>query len=81
MSQKEIVLHLYRSFLRASNKFSSYNFREYALRRVATGFRENKNKNESETKDLIKESMKDLEMVKRQSLINSMYSKNKLVVE
>ncbi|KAK5579780.1 hypothetical protein RB653_009467 [Dictyostelium firmibasis] len=81
MSQKSVVLHLYRSLVRESKKFSSYNFREYSLRRVSVGFRENKNKNDTETKDLIQDALKNLEMVKRQAFINSMYSTNKLVVE
>lgn len=37
---KEALLHLYSSTLRTSRAFSSYNFRQYFLRRTKTVFRE-----------------------------------------
>ncbi|KAF2075792.1 hypothetical protein CYY_002925 [Polysphondylium violaceum] len=76
------VLTLYRSLLRESYKFSSYNFREYSLRRITQGFRENKNIQDNEKlSQLYKEAQNDLQVIKRQAVINSMYSTQKLVVE
>eukprot|EP01132_Coremiostelium_polycephalum_P000898 gene898-1123_t len=81
MSQKQIVLHLFRSFKREANKFTSYNFKQYAHRRINAGFRENQSAQPDQVKELIVSSTKDLDMLKRQALINSLYSHNKLVVE
>eukprot|EP01133_Synstelium_polycarpum_P000404 gene404-477_t len=81
MSQKEIVLHLYRSMTREAGKFASYNFREYTKRRVALGFRENKGASPEAVKSLIAHSLNDMDMLKRQTLINSLYSQRKVVIE
>lgn len=37
---KEALLHLYSNTLRTSRAFSSYNFRQYFVRRTKTTFRE-----------------------------------------
>ncbi|KYQ90595.1 LYR motif-containing protein 4 [Tieghemostelium lacteum] len=80
MSNK--TLQLYRQLIRESKKFKSYNFKEYSIRRVSLGFRENKNvKNSEELDKLYKSAEENLQMLKRQTLINSMYAHNKLVVE
>ncbi|XP_030756657.1 LYR motif-containing protein 4 [Sitophilus oryzae] len=82
MSTKSKVLKLYKSLLRESEKFASYNFRLYAIDRVKYGFRENKNVNDTEIlRNKIAEAHKNLEIIKRQTLISQMYKTEKLVIE
>lgn len=76
------VLRLYKVLLRESSKFSSYNFREYALTRVKAAFRESKSVTDSGVIDSrIKEGYKNLDMVRRQVLIGNMFNSEKLVIE
>ncbi|DBA01570.1 TPA: hypothetical protein N0F65_011541 [Lagenidium giganteum] len=42
MPSKQQVLQLYRNMLRNASKFESYNYRNYALRRVKEEFHKNK---------------------------------------
>ncbi|GAM23658.1 hypothetical protein SAMD00019534_068330, partial [Acytostelium subglobosum LB1] len=80
-TQRQMILQLYRNMCREANKFSSYNFREYSKRRIAGGFRENKNATPDQTQSLITQSMNDFEMLKRQTTINSLYAHRKIVIE
>lgn len=50
-----------------------YNFRAYAQRRVAAGFRENMRAEPAEATELLAAAEPQLEMIRRQALINSMY--------
>lgn len=50
-----------------------YNFRAYAQRRVAAGFRENMHAAPAEAAELLASAEPQLEMIRRQALINSMY--------
>lgn len=83
--QKKEVLSIYRSLLRAARDLPAYNFREYALEKIRYEFRTNKSlqKDEITVNDFLTEARKNLEMIKRQSLIQKMYEENvkKLVVE
>ncbi|KAL9123881.1 MAG: hypothetical protein Q9217_006733 [Psora testacea] len=74
---------LYRSLLRQSSQFASYNFREYAKRRTQDAFRENHDKNleEREQQELIQKGLKDLQMMKRQTVVSQFFQLDKLVVE
>lgn len=68
--------------LKASNRFASYNFREYGLRRTREEFRKNKaEQNPTNVAAMMKSAKENLEMLERQSLINSLYSKQKSVLE
>uniref|UniRef100_A0A1B0CM77 Complex 1 LYR protein domain-containing protein n=1 Tax=Lutzomyia longipalpis TaxID=7200 RepID=A0A1B0CM77_LUTLO len=49
MSSKGKILSLYKLMLRESQKFTSYNYREYARRRIRDGFRDNKAVSDSQT--------------------------------
>ncbi|KAK9455625.1 hypothetical protein V1511DRAFT_450297, partial [Dipodascopsis uninucleata] len=78
----EAALSLYRSLLRTSKKFTSYNFREYALRRVRDGF--HSCKSESDPRSIeghLLEARNQLLIMKRQTTISEMYKFDKLVVE
>ncbi|XP_066258903.1 LYR motif-containing protein 4 [Euwallacea similis] len=82
MSGRNHILNLYKALLRESQKFASYNFRCYAVRRVRDAFRQNQRVSDPEgVKSLIEEALKSLEMVKRQASISQMYRADKLVIE
>jgi len=79
---RKAVLSLYRQLMRESNRFESYIYRKYALRRVRDAFRDNKNiSDESVIEDLIRDGQKNLALIKRQVIINELYKTDKLVIE
>ncbi|XP_061851645.1 LYR motif-containing protein 4 isoform X3 [Colius striatus] len=66
-SSRAQVLRLYRALLRESQRFSSYNYRTYAIRRIRDAFRENKNVKDSETiEELVNKAKANLEVIHRQ---------------
>ncbi|KAF5279667.1 hypothetical protein FQA39_LY18251 [Lamprigera yunnana] len=76
------ILSLYKSLMKESSKFSGYNYRNYAIRRVRDNFKLNKNvTDDSKVTDLVKEGFQNLEIIKRQVLIGNLYSTDKLVIE
>ncbi|CAI2187923.1 1767_t:CDS:1 [Funneliformis geosporum] len=76
------ILHLYRSLLRASQKFSSYNFKDYAYRKTKDTFRENQNETNSERIiQLVQKAEHELDLLRRQGYLNSLYTVDRLVVE
>ncbi|XP_060100172.1 LYR motif-containing protein 4 [Heteronotia binoei] len=76
------VLRLYRALLRESEKFTSYGYRTYAIRRIRDAFRENKNlKDSSKIEALVNSAKSNLEMIHRQVTIGQLYSAQKLVIE
>ncbi|XP_050510963.1 LYR motif-containing protein 4 [Diabrotica virgifera virgifera] len=80
MSRLE-VLKLYKTMLKESRKIPSYNFREYALRRVRDAFKENKSISNNQIGVLIEKAEKNLETIKRQAIIGQLYATDKLVIE
>jgi len=73
---------LFRSLLRQSNQFASYNFREYAKRRTKDAFREHKGElGEREAQDLIHKGLKELQAMRRQTVVSQFYQLDRLVVE
>ncbi|CEP15276.1 hypothetical protein [Parasitella parasitica] len=80
-SQK--VLSLYRDFIRHGSKFSSYNFRDYTLRRSRDAFRANMTETSPEKiGSFIAKAEQELAVVKRQAAISQMYTTGEhLVVE
>ncbi|KAK6330928.1 hypothetical protein TWF718_003123 [Orbilia javanica] len=76
------VRSLYRSLLRTSSQFATYNFREYAKRRTRDAFREHKNEtDERRVQELVQTGLKELSLLKRQTMISTFYQLDKLVVE
>ncbi|XP_074998728.1 LYR motif-containing protein 4 isoform X3 [Calonectris borealis] len=68
-SSRAQVLRLYRALLRESQRFSGYNYRTYAIRRIRDAFRENKNIKDSEKiEELVKKAKANLEVIHRQVL-------------
>lgn len=80
-SQK--VLSLYRNFIRHGHKFSSYNFRDYTIRRSRDAFKAHMNESSPEKiAEFIKVAEQELQVVKRQAAISQMYTTGEhLVVE
>ncbi|KAI9228905.1 MAG: hypothetical protein DHS80DRAFT_14826 [Piptocephalis tieghemiana] len=77
--------HIYRSLLRTANNYCAYNFRDHANRRIRRVFREklaplNDNPTASAA-SIVQWGQKELEALRRQVLINSMYQVDRLVVE
>ncbi|XP_012295758.3 LYR motif-containing protein 4 isoform X1 [Aotus nancymaae] len=66
-SSRAQVLDLYRAMLRESKRFSAYNYRTYAVRRIRDAFRENKNvKDPVEIQTLVNKAKRDLGIIRRQ---------------
>ncbi|XP_043575435.1 LYR motif-containing protein 4-like isoform X1 [Chiloscyllium plagiosum] len=63
------VLSLYRRMLKESKKFTTYNYRTFALRRIKDAFRENKNvTNPDVIQQLIETANANLEIIRRQQV-------------
>ncbi|KAI1245705.1 hypothetical protein MGN70_012597 [Eutypa lata] len=73
---------IYRQLLRTGEKFQSYNYREYAKRRTRDAFRENMQvEDPRQIQDLIQKGLKELQTMKRQTVISEFYQLDRLVVE
>ncbi|KAI9356921.1 hypothetical protein BD770DRAFT_389576 [Pilaira anomala] len=83
MSSNTKVLSLYRNFIRHGHKFSSYNFRDYTVRRSRDAFRANMNETSPDKiSAAIAKAEQELAVVKRQAAISQMYTTGEhLVVE
>ncbi|KAM0237503.1 hypothetical protein ACHAPO_004150 [Fusarium lateritium] len=80
MSQQ--VRSLYRQLLRQGSQFSAYNFREYAKRRTRDAFREHQGEQDSrKVQELVQHGIKELQGLKRQTVISQFYQIDRLVVE
>ncbi|KAF3930192.1 hypothetical protein ABW20_dc0101624 [Dactylellina cionopaga] len=76
------VRTLYRSLLRTSSQFATYNFREYAKRRTRDAFRAHKAETDQRRiQELVQRGLKELNMLKRQTIVSSFYQLDKLVIE
>ncbi|KAI1766011.1 hypothetical protein GGR53DRAFT_237187 [Hypoxylon sp. FL1150] len=63
-------------------QFQAYNFREYAKRRTKDAFREHKGEQDPrEIQSLIQKGLKELQMMKRQTVVSQFYQIDRLVVE
>lgn len=72
----------YRQLLRNGNALTTYNFREYARRRTRDAFREHAGEQDpARIREYIEKGKKELEVLKRQAVISSFFSFDKLVVE
>ncbi|PSR75666.1 hypothetical protein PHLCEN_2v8957 [Hermanssonia centrifuga] len=79
---KEALLRLYSSSLRASRTFSSYNFREYFVRRTKNTFHEIQNESDpAKLSAFYNEQVKELAVIKRSAIVNQLYGGWRLVVE
>lgn len=73
---------LYRHMLTESKKFPNYMFRTYALRRIRDAFRENQNVSDAASIDkLLIEANQNLQLIKRQAHIGSMYKSSPFAMD
>lgn len=73
---------LYRQLLRQGAQFDAYNFREYARRRTRDAFKEHKDvQDPRQIQELLQKGLKDLQMLKRQTVVSQFYQIDRLVVE
>ncbi|GFW17187.1 LYR motif-containing protein 4 [Trichonephila clavipes] len=76
------VLRLYKEMLREAEKFPSYMYRTYSLRRIKDAFREHKEESNLEkVDDLLTYAKANIEIIKRQVLIGSLYREPETVIE
>ncbi|BDA40397.1 probable LYR motif-containing protein 4 [Coccomyxa sp. Obi] len=67
---------MYRTFLKHGAKFPNYNIREYVRRKAREGFRAHKGETDAQKlSELLQDAKQELEVVKRQSLVYSMYAR------
>ncbi|CAD8072500.1 unnamed protein product [Paramecium sonneborni] len=74
------VLKLYKSILRAGNRFRDYNFREYVIRRAKQDFRELQNNPDLKNK-VIDKYTKELEVIQRQTIVQNLYYQTNHIIE
>lgn len=68
--------------LRTSRSFSSYNFREYFIRRTKSNFRAIQNeKDTARVSSLYSDAVKELAVLKRSAIVNQLYGGWRLAVE
>ncbi|KAI1787295.1 hypothetical protein LXA43DRAFT_896469 [Ganoderma leucocontextum] len=79
---KQSLLHLYHSMLRTSQSFSSYNFRNYFVRRTKSTFREIQDEADpAKLAAFYNDKAKELAVLKRSAIVNQLYGGWRLVVE
>ncbi|XP_034935977.1 LYR motif-containing protein 4 [Chelonus insularis] len=79
---REAILNLYRNLLRESKKWKSYNYREYALRKIRHEFRSNQTlKDEKSIEECYQKGLESLEVIKKQVIIGNLYSTRPLIIE
>jgi hypothetical protein len=82
MPSRSQIISLYSALIRTSRSFSSYNFRNYFLRRTRTQFREHVGeKDPAQIRAFYDSGLKDLEVLKRCAIVNRLYEGPRLVVE
>jgi len=79
---RRAILDLYSSTLRVSRSFSTYNFREYFLRRTKDTFRDIQTESDpTRLRNMYSEAVKDLASLRRSAIVNQLYGGWKLAVE
>ncbi|KAI0033730.1 hypothetical protein K488DRAFT_84679 [Vararia minispora EC-137] len=79
---RKSILSLYAATLRTSQSFSSYNFREYFLRRTKSTFQEfQKESSPERLNELYSSAKKELAVLKRSAIVNRLYGGWRLAVE
>ncbi|KAI6126837.1 hypothetical protein F5141DRAFT_1186166 [Pisolithus sp. B1] len=79
---RQQILRLYGSTLRAARSFSSYNFRNYFVRRTRENFRSMQTEQDSgKLSQAYNEAVKELAVLRRSAMVNQLYGGWRLVVE
>ncbi|GLB39788.1 putative complex I LYR family protein [Lyophyllum shimeji] len=79
---REAILNLYHTMLRTSRSFSSYNFREYFVRRTKDTFRQIQAESDpNRVRNMYTEAAKELSVLRRSAIVNQLYGGWRLAVE
>ncbi|XP_032665941.1 LYR motif-containing protein 4 [Odontomachus brunneus] len=79
---RHMILSLYRNLIRESKKWSSYNYRMYALRKVRHEFKESKTlQDEEKIKQCYAKGQETLNLIKRQVILSNLYGTRPLIIE
>ncbi|KAJ4481146.1 hypothetical protein J3R30DRAFT_3700731 [Lentinula aciculospora] len=79
---RRAILSLYHSTLRTSKSFSSYNFRNYFIRRAKDTFRAIKSESDpARIQNLYSEATRELAVLRRSAIVNQLYGGWKLAIE
>ncbi|KAF9074613.1 hypothetical protein BDP27DRAFT_1213826 [Rhodocollybia butyracea] len=79
---RRAILSLYQSTLRTSRSFSSYNFRNYFVRRAKDTFRTIQSETDPvRVQSLYSEAARDLAVLRRSAIVNQLYGGWRLAVE
>ncbi|KXN89774.1 Protein ISD11 [Leucoagaricus sp. SymC.cos] len=82
------ILHLYAAMLRTSRSFSSYNFRQYFVRKTKDTFRNiqlihvfQAEEDPQRLHTMYADAVKDLNVLRRSAIVNQLYGGWRLAVE
>ncbi|KAF5392005.1 hypothetical protein D9757_003251 [Collybiopsis confluens] len=79
---RRAILSLYQSTLRTSKSFSSYNFRNYFIRRAKGTFRAIQAESDpARVQSLYSEAVQELTVLRRSAIVNQLYGGWRLAVE
>ncbi|TEB25490.1 hypothetical protein FA13DRAFT_1738216 [Coprinellus micaceus] len=78
----QAIKSLYHNMLRSSQSFSSYNFREYFIRRTKDSFREMQAESDpTRLSTLYAAAQRESGVIRRSAIVNQLYRGPKLAVE
>ncbi|KAH7872626.1 uncharacterized protein C8R40DRAFT_1162080 [Lentinula edodes] len=79
---RRAILSLYHSTLRTSKSFSSYNFRNYFIRRTKDTFRTIQSESDpARIQSQYSEAVRELAVLRRSAIVNQLYGGWRLAVE
>ncbi|KAJ3809205.1 hypothetical protein EV368DRAFT_50665 [Lentinula lateritia] len=79
---RRAILSLYHSTLRTSKSFSSYNFRNYFIRRTKDTFRAIQSESDpARIQSHYSEAVRELSVLRRSAIVNQLYGGWRLAVE
>ncbi|KAJ4464738.1 hypothetical protein C8J55DRAFT_566643 [Lentinula edodes] len=79
---RRAILSLYHSTLRTSKSFSSYNFRNYFIRRTKDTFRAIQSESDpARMQSQYSEAVRELSVLRRSAIVNQLYGGWRLAVE
>jgi hypothetical protein len=77
MASRVQSLTLYRNLLRSAQRFSNYNFREYAFRLTRDDFRSSQQATGADAERAYQRGTEQLESLKRMVVVSEMYPQGK----
>ena len=77
MATRVQCLTLYRQLLRSAQRFSNYNFRDYALRYARDDFRSSRQATGADAERAYQHGLERLESLKRMVAVSEMYPQGK----